>query len=455
VAKLLVPDGFKLLPFQVKDCKFFLKKLKGFLAHEMGLGKTIMLIVVINSLTYFLSRKGKTVEKVLIIAPAIMRDTWAAEWQKWSVLKWNIEVIDSDTPKDKWGRRFPSPDTNVLIVSYEYISNKRTWKKFLELYDFDCIVADEWHYCKNMKAARTKKALLLMRKAKYKFVLTGTPYCRNVMDLYSQLIPFVPADDLGVRIDDFGHQFSYLIDNGYGMNWEGLQNEERLIDMCRPFMKRRLFHKTIKDLPPLTIQHIPINIPKSIAKKSLKYVDIALQQINGQKAYVDPDLKDHVSTMAMQLGISKCRAAVEYTLLKLEGVECLLLAAYHKDVIAVLQKSLKKKKIVVRAITGATPDKKRQMYIRNFQKGKYQVLIVQMKAGGVGITLTRAHYGIAAELNWSPNIMNQVMRRNYRIGQKYPCQWDWLVAKNSLDSQILPSLNEKTRLGIRALGDAA
>jgi SNF2 family DNA or RNA helicase len=364
-----------------------------------------------------------------------------------------VEVIDSDTIPDRFGRRLPKSKTDCLIVSYNYVTDKRHAKWLLENYRLDCIICDEFHFCKSLKSKRSKYTLLLMRAADVKLALTGTPYTKNVMDLYPQLIPFADEKDIGKSFVEFGYKFSYLVDNGFGRYFEGLQNEKELIRIQRKFARRRLKKDVLKELPPLTLSNIYIDIPASIAKESLKYVDVALEQITGQSHYVDPELKDHVASMKRQLGLSKCRGAVEYIMLLTETIEHLVVFAYHKDVISVLKKSLREKKITCRCITGATASNKRDLYIKNFQKGKYAVLLCQISTGGIGITLTRASRGVITELDWSAATIEQAAARLHRIGQESRVQIDFLIARNSLDQEIIASLKNKIRLSKRALGD--
>lgn len=446
---LQVPDNLELRPFQKEDAEFYVNNLGGILNHEMGGGKSIISTVVINTLAH-----AGRIKNLLIVCPAIMRRTWEEEFFLWSTEPWVIQVIDEHTEKDRYGRRVPSSLTNVLIVSYNYIADKRNVKYLLEHYKFNALICDEWHYCKDLKRKRTRYAQLLMRKAGIRLALTGTPTPKSVMDLYSQLLPFASPLDIGNNFVEFGYKFSFLKDNGFGRYFEGIQNEKLLQKIQRKFAIRRLQSEMMPELPATTLKNVYIDIPKSIAKESLKYVDVALEEITGQKGYIDPELKAHVATMKRQLGLSKCRDAVEYILLLTESINHLVVFAYHKDVIAVLKQALKKKKIKCRAITGATTTRKRDIYRKNFQKGKYQVLLCQIKAGGVGITLTRAHRGVLAELDWSAATLEQAFSRLHRITQKLPVQFDLLIARNSLDQEIIASLKKKIRVSKKALGDS-
>lgn len=451
--KLEIPKGLSLYPYQRKDARFFLRSLRrnggAFNMSEMGTGKSVVTTVAVNTLAC-----RKEITNVLVVCPAIMRDTWAEEFERWSTRPWNVQVIDKDSPRDKWNRQLPLPGTNVLIVSYRYLTEKkrRILKPLVKQFSPTIVICDEWHYAKNLKALRTKSALLLMSIARYKIALTGTPYTTNVTDLYAQLWPFAALEDIGENVWQFGHKFSNLVDNDFGKSFEGVRNEKELQEICAPFSRRRKLKEVVAELPDIAYRSIYVDIPKSLAKKSLKFVDIAVAKVTGENKYVDPELADHVSTMRKQLGLAKCRGIVEYTLLVLESVEQVVLFAYHSDVIEVLRQSLKKKGVTCRTLYGKTPNKKKQIRLKNFRRGKFRVLILQIRSA-IGITLTNTHYGIVAELDWSHHTMDQAYKRLHRITQKNCVQIDLVIAKNSLDGPIREAIAKKRKEAALALGD--
>lgn len=435
--KLRLPKGEALFSSQRKHVKFFIRNGGGYDQSDPGTGKSIVAAVWAAHID---------AKKLLIVGPAIMRDTIADEMAYWSRRKprWKIEVIDKNTVPDKYGRKLPSPDTTCLIVSYRYIIEKRLLKPLLRVYDFDAVIFDEWHYCKDLKAKRTKYALYLERQAKYTLCLSGTPYINNATELYSQLIPFAPEKHIGKNVHEFGAKFSNLVDTGFGQEYRGVRNTKRLKKIMRKFSRRRSIEEVLPDLPPLTIKQISLDIPKSLAKKSLKYVDAVVEKITGQTEYIDPEIADYVSTVRKQLGLSKCRGIVEYALYQLEQRENFVLYAYHNDTIEVIKQTLREKGVSCRAIWGKTSGPNKQKFIKGFQAKKFQVLILQIRSA-IGITLTSTNYGICAELDYSWAAMEQAFKRIHRITQKDSVQIDVLNAKNSLDGAMLAALYRKRR----------
>lgn len=444
---LNIPNNLKLYDFQKRDCKFFVRRGGGFCASEMGTGKTPIGVVFANSVKPILQ---SDIIPTLIVCPAVMRLTWAKEFELWSTRKWNIQILKKLSD-------LPDPETDLCIVSYTYIAEYNSCQALCKHYDFDTLICDEWHYCKNNSSKRTKFMLkYVLKKPTYKLCLTGTPITRAVTDLWTQLYPFVPPEILG-RYWDFCSRFSYRVDTGFGIEFQGIRNEDKLLEICKPFMRRRLKKKVLKQLPPKIFRNVYADIPKKLADESLNFVDIAMSQIAGVQSKDvrhDKDRFLHVATIKRELGLAKVRTVVEYTLMLLKDKPCCVLFAYHKDVIATIVKSLQKKRISVADIQGSTPTELRQKRVELFQEGIISVLVCNMVAGGVGITLTRADHCVICELDWTPAVISQAMDRLHRITQENTVQVDFMLAKDSLDQQIIGSLRTKLNIAKRALGDA-
>jgi SWI/SNF-related matrix-associated actin-dependent regulator of chromatin subfamily A-like protein 1 len=105
------------------------------------------------------------------------------------------------------------------------------------------------------------------------------------------------------------------------------------------------------------------------------------------------------------------------------------------------------------SITGETPLKKRQAIVDDFQAGKYPLVLLNWKAGGVGLTLTRASNVAALELPWTPGIMDQGEDRCHRIGQLGPVNAWYLLARGTLDWSVWSLIEGKREIAREALGD--
>jgi len=96
------------------------------------------------------------------------------------------------------------------------------------------------------------------------------------------------------------------------------------------------------------------------------------------------------------------------------------------------------------SIIGGQTDKVRQQNIDNFQNGDTKLIIAGLRAGNLGINLTRAKYVIFAELDWSPAIHRQAEDRLHRIGQKNTVFAYYLIGKRTLDEHVANILVDKS-----------
>ena len=442
-----------LFPYQCEGVDFLIKNHGGLLLDEQGLGKTIQTIRALNKLYHDVE-----ISKILIVCPAIMRLTWEQEIKDWFDDPVTIQVI---TKKSE-----PIIKSNNLIVvcSYEYVTARYN-KDSLIKEEFDAIVLDESHKIKTPTSQRTKACLQLLTNAnmKFKVLLTGTPVTKGVDDLYTQLKSLFPPDistgRLGRNIWSFREHFMYKKCGLFGTEYYGCKKADELKQVLKDVSLRRKKADVLKELPQLLHEKVYIDVPKTLADESLKYVDVVLEAIMGDSwKGVDKDEIDHIATMRKNLGIAKIKGTIEYVKFLLDKEDSrltpnnkkLVVFAYHNDVIKALTQALNfNVNIRTEYIIGETPADKRQELIKKFQSDDPdapQILILNILAGGVGITLTKAHTEVFAELDWTPANIAQAEARCHRIGQTEDVNVVFLLAKDSLDSHIFNVIDKKMKV---------
>ena len=224
----------------------------------------------------------------------------------------------------------------------------------------------------------------------------------------------------------------------------------------------------MKDLsiPPIVHNTIYVDIDKKVAKESLTYVDFVINNIlskESDKILRDTDITltnyqdelSSVSSIRRILGVAKVKPVMDYIKYKLESTNKLVCFCVHKQVIESLEDVLieDNPKLMVSVIDGNTSSKKKDEIIRTFQEEEdtkistnKHIIISNILAGGVGITLTKAHSVVFAELDWTPTNIMQAEARCHRISQEHVVTSDFIVAKNSLDSNIVKIILEKTKI---------
>ncbi len=406
--------------------KTLLKNNSVYLADEQGLGKTIQTILAINTLG---------LARTLIIAPSSVLLTWESEICKYSVNTINPETIypilkSKDFNKTKVGL------ATYVIMSYE-LAKKYSYT--LSELKFRYLVLDEAHYVKNEKAERTKNILgVLWDSIPYRIALSGTPLANSVEDGYTLFSRMAPDIDILSDKWKYLNNFSNKRVTPWGIKWEGVKNAETLSKLIRTrFFLRRRKDEVAKDLPSKTIQNIylskdyEVKIPKEEKEAFAMQVRAMLDKFNnGEFAHV---IASPIQKYRQAQGLAKLQFAAEFIKERLtEG--SVVVFTYHKSVLENLKELFESLNPSV--IDGSVPPDKRKKEIDRFQSGETSLFLGQIKASGVGITLTKANVAVVVEMDYQPAVILQAFDRLHRIGQQNPVTIYNLIVKDSLDEKI-------------------
>ena len=125
--------------------------------------------------------------------------------------------------------------------------------------------------------------------------------------------------------------------------------------------------------------------------------------------------------------------------LKEQGDLPAIVGAASVQTLDFVQEEFKKAGISYRLIRGGIGIKDRDTFVREFQEGKFRIMLLQQVAGSESVTLTNAFFSVLLDADWSPITYTQFMRRIWRQGQDTPCvHYD--LAFNTLQSQIITKL---------------
>lgn len=158
----------------------------GGLFMEMGTGKTRTIIEIVK-------QRSHKIDRVVWFCPISLKDTVRLEILKHTDCE-DIYQFDDKTIAEI------IPDVRWVIVGLESLSssNRVTFAVKELITEKTFVILDESSYIKGHKAKRTERATFLTEKAKYRFVLTGTPLSQGVEDLFSQM-KFLSPKILGYR----------------------------------------------------------------------------------------------------------------------------------------------------------------------------------------------------------------------------------------------------------------
>uniref|UniRef100_A0A8C3AK53 SWI/SNF-related matrix-associated actin-dependent regulator of chromatin subfamily A-like protein 1 n=1 Tax=Cyclopterus lumpus TaxID=8103 RepID=A0A8C3AK53_CYCLU len=408
-----------LMPFQRDGVNFAVSKQgRLLLADDMGLGKTVQAICIA---AYY-----RNEWPLLVVAPSSVRFTWAEAFRRWlpSLSPDSINVVVKAKDDLRSGL--------VNITSYDLLSRMDK----LQLGNpFNVLIMDECHFMKNMKTARCKAALPLLKAAKRVVLLSGTPAMSRPSELYTQILAVRPT--LFPRFHEFGMRYCNATQSTWGWDYSGSSNlgELRLL-LDESLMLRRLKCDVLSQLPAkqrkvvtVTIDGVNTRIKAALSAAAKQLANVHRNKMQDKEALL---------VFYNQTAEAKLQAIMEYITDMLEcGREKFLVFAHHKLVLDHITTELVKKNVCYIRIDGSTPSAERQQLCEKFQfLTKTCVAVLSITAANMGLTLHAADLVVFAELFWNPGILVQAEDRVHRIGQTSNVNIHYLVAKGTADDHL-------------------
>lgn len=407
---------------------------KTLIADEPGLGKTIQAI-----LWAAITKPNR----LLIICPPNLATNWHQEITRTGITQNAIHGTLLQIKPTK--KTFLFPKTGIIICPDTLLTARPGLQKQIKQWKPLAAIIDESHRYKNPYAKRTKTILRICHPTPNVLALTGTPIVSNPVDLFATL------SVLG-KLEHFPEDFvnTYTVKNYWG---DRKPNPATLPDLYarldRHVWIRRTKNQVLKDLPPKTRAHQTIDLTK--AELDAVFAPLKQKITNWKTRPDDPEAlaehaKRYVSQARKATGLAKIPAATEWIINHHTGTGRPLIAwIIHKKVASLLAKNLEKAGIKTAIYNGNTPASDRNRIVEDFQAGKIDVLIGQITAAGVGLTLTRAQDALFVETEWTPALIVQAEDRIHRITQTAPVTITTLIATGTLDPVIHKILSQKIK----------
>ena len=421
--------------------------LGGILADEMGLGKTLQILAHVLRL----KETQQLTRPVLVVAPSSILFNWQDEAEKFTP---SLRVYRHHGQ----GRATRSHIKHDLVLtSYQTASIDSAAMARVK---YDTIVLDESHSIKNPRAQchRTIRKL----KAKHRICLSGTPIPNNLEELWAQFAFCMPAL-LGPH-DYFSRTFRTPIEKH-----NSVARETQLLHRVRPFMLQRKKEKVAKSLPPKKEETLVVTfraeqadlyetirstylrkVRDSVARRGLGRSHIVvLEALTKLKQVCCDGRLLRVKRLPKNLRSAKLTRLMNLVFMLMQGGRRALVFSQYTGMLDLIALELQKQHITFLQYTGKT--KNRQKVVRRFQQEKIPILLVSLKAGGVGLNFTAADVVIHYDLWWNPAIENQATDRTHRIGQVKPVTVYKLIAKGTLEERINSLQRRKRDLSDRVM----
>jgi SNF2 domain-containing protein/SNF2 helicase protein/helicase-like protein len=420
--------------------------LGGCLADDMGLGKTIQVIAL------HLHRREVKAGPTLVVCPASLLGTWEHEVRRFA----------PEIPVRRYhggGRHLQDLAVDeVVLVTYGVVL--RDSARLAEV-GWGLVVADEAQHAKN-PLSRTARELRAV-PAPARVALTGTPVENRLSELWS-ILDWTTPGLLG-HLESFTRRVAVPVER-----YRDAEATARFAALIRPFLLRRkktdpgiapeLPRKTETDLfVPLTAEQVTLY--EAMVRETMEAIETrqgieraglvfklltALKQICNHPAQY---LKQP-GPLAGRSG--KLAAFDELTDVILAGGESMLVFTQYTQMATLLQQHLDARGIGSLFLHGGVPVPRREELVARFQAGKAPVFLLSLKAGGTGLTLTRATHVLHYDRWWNPAVEDQATDRAYRIGQDRPVQVHRLIAEGTLEDRIAALLETKRELANAVIG---
>lgn len=425
--ELELPDLF---PFQNDGVRFLqAHNGNGLIGDEMGLGKTI------QAIGWMKLNPDKV--PVVIVVPASLKINWEREISKWIGIRTSILSGKKPNPL-----MMQAP---ILIVNYDIL---QAWLPALRELKPAVMVVDESHYIKSNKAQRTKAVRELGKMVKHKIFLSGTPITNRPSEFYTVLNMLDPINfSSWMR---YVKRYCGAYHDGYGWNVSGATHTNELFEKINgKLMLRRRKADVLKDLPAKARFVVPMEISNkkdytSASSDLIRWIKTLKGDAKAMKAATAEALVrfGYLKQLAAE---GKRENAVQWIKDSLDSNGKLILFAIHHVMIDYLAEELRNYSPVV--VDGRVSMEKRQEAVDKFQNDpECRVFIGNIKAAGVGLTLTVSSNVVFLELPWTPGDCDQAEDRAHRIGQDKKVSIWYLLAANTIEEEIAEILDEKRKV---------
>ena len=413
------------MPFQEDGVKVLLESDRILLADDMGLGKTLQVIVALRVL--FL---GGEIESALVVAPASVLDQWRRELLKWAP-DLTAMIVRGPAADRRW--QWDTP-VHVTLVSYDTLRSdfsdspsstvgRKTW---------DVVVSDEAQRIKNRNSTSDAVKGLKRRRS---WALTGTPVENDEEELAS-IMEFV--------------------DHVEGESPRRYSAGPVLRQRHRELQLRRRKEDVLADLPPKMVSKIPLELGPAQRRS----YDRAEQEGIVHLRELGRDVRvQHVLELITRLKqicnaepetgesakFEEIRGRIET--LAAGGNRALVFSQYRTSGFGVEAVAQALRDFRPLTFTGAqSPEERRDIIDRFRRDDEHKVLVVSLRAGGVGLNLQEASYVFHLDRWWNPAVERQAEDRSHRFGQTVPVHVFKYSCVNTIEERIDRILERKQEL---------
>lgn len=446
------PDGLlaQLRPYQRRGVAWLeamtTSGLGGCLADDMGLGKTLQVIAL------HLASIANTGTRTLVICPTSLLGNWEREIRRFAP---GVRVRRYHGA----ARSFEDLAAGEMVITSYGVARREA--AALDAVAFALVVADEAQHVKN-PASATARALRHISSSS-RLALTGTPVENRLSDLWA-ILDWTTPGLLG-PLDHFVRHVATPIER-----YRDPVVTERLARTVRPFLlrRRKTDPEVAPDLPARTVSDVPVALSaeqvqlyEAEVREAMDVIErtdgIQRQALVLRLLTVLKQICNHPAQYLHQAGplagrSGKLAALEELVPIIIAEGDSVLVFSQFVECLSLIETRLHDLGIATRFLHGKVAAKRRSEMVDEFQSGAVPVFLLSLKAGGVGLNLTRATHVIHYDRWWNPATEDQATDRAHRIGQDRPVQVHRLIAEGTLEDRISELIEKKRDLAEAVVG---
>uniref|UniRef100_A0A6M3L3L4 Putative helicase n=1 Tax=viral metagenome TaxID=1070528 RepID=A0A6M3L3L4_9ZZZZ len=434
VRRSLDIKGLKLplYPFQKEAVGFIISRGgKALVGDDPGLGKTATALAWLHHTEAY---------PAIAVVPSTVKYNWQNEVRKW--------LPDTITTKILFGKKSVElghtlPD--ITIINYDILKG---WLPTLIEAKVTSLLLDEIHYIKNRKTQRTKATLELSKAVKNVVCLSGTPIINRPEEFFNTLNILDPENF--PNLWSYAHKFCAPKHTRFGWSFTGSARTKELYSLVtRTVMLRRKKEDVLKDLPPKIRVVLPVEIDNraeyiKAEEDFIEWVRVNFGEVKADRA-ANAEALARIEYLKQLTIAGKMDAVIKWVDDFLGTRQKLVIFGTHHWTIDTLMGRFRGSAV---KIDGRDSSAAREMAVRSFQENPdIRLLVGNVKAAGVGITLTAASNTCFCELGWNPGELEQAEDRVHRIGQDADSVTaHYLLAKDTIEEEIAALIDEKRKV---------
>ena len=434
-----LPGDKPLMPHQFSGIKFLTARSGALLADEMGLGKTAQAIVAARLLLL-----TADVTRILVVAPKSVLRQWQDEWDNWAQPEVRVQMVDGQ--KEQRQQQWEAP-AHVWLESYETL--RQDWPTGRQLPEYGLVILDEAARVKNPNTKTTRVVRDLPRQRCW--ALTATPLETKPDDLVNILR--LVAVDASAK----AHVNKIIAALPRWEHWLAPQEKRKLM---QPVMLRRRQKDVLKNLK-VVGKELWLELTPEQRSAYQSAFDTTRSEVRGMLSGLDENrARIHILALLQRLkqlcnfdpetrSSAKAEYLVEYLRDEVPDEDkALVFSQYPQESLRTLKKKLDQHGIqMLEIFHGGLSAKKRDALLDSFRADPgYSVLLMSLKAGGVGLNLQEANHVVLFDHWWNPAVHEQAVGRVARTGQRKPVFVRSLFTVDTIEEHIYYKLQEKGKL---------